>query len=136
MIFVYSGVSKRLRCWAIQLISIWRLHSLLANYGVSSFHTLRVVPSLRFWRQQQQQLSKTAIKNTHEQTRNLLRYRLWSFWSMCTPIPKGDFNISPVHVVLVSLLVDQLSSLFLPFFSLREFLVRLRFFWSTKKSEK
>ena len=49
-------------------------------------------------------------------------------------------NISPVHVVLVSLLVDQLSSLFLPFFgrpkknlfSLREFLVRLWFFWSTK----
>ena len=47
---------------------------------------------------------------------------------------------SPVHVVLVSLLVDQLSSLFLPFFgrpkknlfSLREFLVRLWFFWSTK----
>ena len=55
-----------------------------------------------------------------------------------------DFNTclinSPVHVVLVSLLVDQLSSLFLPFFgrpkkylfSLREFLVSLRFFWSTK----
>ena len=47
---------------------------------------------------------------------------------------------SPVHVVLVSLLVDQLSSLFLLFFgrpkknlfSLREFLVRLWFFWSTK----
>ena len=47
---------------------------------------------------------------------------------------------SPVHVVLVSLLVDQLSSLFLPFFgrpkkylfSLREFLVSLWFFWSTK----
>ena len=45
-------------------------------------------------------------------------------------------NISPVHVVLVSLLVNQLSSLFLPFFgrpkkylfSLREFLVSLWFF--------
>ena len=47
---------------------------------------------------------------------------------------------SPVHVVLVSLLVDQLSGLFLTFFgrpkkdlfSLRESLVRLWFFWSTK----
>ena len=55
-----------------------------------------------------------------------------SFWVACF--------ISPVHVVLVSLLVEQLSGLFLSFFgrpkknlfSLREFLVRLWFFWSTK----
>ena len=58
------------------------------------------------------------------------------------------FFKSPVHVVLVSLLVDQLSSLFLTFFgrpkknlfSLREFLVSLGIFfgqalifWYTKK---
>ena len=47
---------------------------------------------------------------------------------------------SPVHVVLVSLLVNQLLGLYLIFFgrpkknlfSLREFLVSLWFFWSTK----
>ena len=62
------------------------------------------------------------------------------FKDICIPKYTKSANNSPVHVVLVSLLVDQLSSLFLPFFgrpkknlfTLREFLVRLWFFWSTK----
>ena len=64
-------------------------------------------------------------------------------------IQKWKLYVSPVHLVLVSLLVDQLSGLFLTFFgrpkkilfSLREFLVRLWFFlvhqvsfWYTKIS--
>ena len=52
-------------------------------------------------------------------------------------LDQEPFYESPVHVVLVSLLVDQLSGLFLPFFgrpkkhlfSLREFLVSLWFFF-------
>ena len=39
------------------------------------------------------------------------------FWSVSLVYPlSGQFHISPVHVVLVSLLVDQLSGLFLTFF--------------------
>ena len=62
-----------------------------------------------------------------------------------------DVSISPVHVVLVSLLVNQLFGLFIIFFgqpikklsSLREFLVSLWDFlvhqkeiWSTKNSQR
>ena len=62
------------------------------------------------------------------------KFWLLVFWSLYLR------DISPVHVVLVTLLVDQLSNLFLPFFgrpnknlfSLMEFLVRLWFYWSTK----
>ena len=66
---------------------------------------------------------------------------LYVFCKLIFRAPKSMLlHISPVHVVLVSLLVDQLSSLFLHFFgrpkkylfSPREFLVNLWFFWSTK----
>ena len=56
------------------------------------------------------------------------------FYILCT------INISPVHVVLVSLLVDQLSSLFLSFFGRPKKICSVSvnfwsgsdFFWSTK----
>ena len=93
------------------------------------------------------QLSKHTLQLKHTYIWEI-RYSVGHInhlWIRCMLylIPKLIYKIfsnSPVHVVLVSLLVDQLSNLFLSFFgrpkknlfSLREFLVRLWFFWSTK----
>ena len=80
-----------------------------------------------------------------DKTKRLFIFGMWFFFTLMYNLTRALFllsngNISPVHVVLVSLLVDQLFSLFLSFFGRPKKICSVSgnfwsgsyFFWSTK----